>query len=32
MPDVSADADPHTGYLLYAPSFAAIGEPVLQGD
>jgi kumamolisin len=32
VPDVSADADPLTGYLLYEPSFAAIGEPVLQGD
>ena len=30
-PDVSADADPFSGYLLYEPSFAAIGEPVLQG-
>jgi kumamolisin len=30
-PDVSADADPYTGYLLYEPSFAAVGEPVLQG-
>jgi kumamolisin len=31
MPDVSTDADPETGYLLYEPSFAAVGEPVLQG-
>ena len=31
IPDVSADADPYTGYLLYAPSFAGVGEPVLQG-
>jgi kumamolisin len=31
-PDVSADADPYSGYLLYEPSFAAIGEPVLQGS
>jgi kumamolisin len=30
-PDVSTDADPFSGYLLYEPSFAAIGEPVLQG-
>jgi kumamolisin len=30
-PDVSADADPYTGYLLYEPSFAGIGQPVLQG-
>ena len=31
VPDVSADADPYTGYLLYEPSFAGINEPVLQG-
>ena len=31
VPDVSADADPYTGYLLYSPSFAGVGEPVLQG-
>jgi subtilase family serine protease len=31
MPDVSADADPYTGYLLYEPSFAGVGKPVLQG-
>jgi kumamolisin len=31
VPDVSANADPYSGYLLYEPSFAAIGEPVLQG-
>jgi kumamolisin len=31
VPDVSTDADPFSGYLLYEPSFAAIGEPVLQG-
>ncbi len=30
-PDVSADADPFTGYLLYAPSFAQSGDPVLEG-
>jgi subtilase family serine protease len=30
-PDVSADADPNTGYLLYEPSFAGVGQPVLQG-
>jgi subtilase family serine protease len=29
---VSADADPLSGYLLYEPSFAGIGEPTLQGD
>jgi kumamolisin len=31
VPDVSADADPFSGYLLYEPSFAGVGEPVLQG-
>jgi kumamolisin len=31
VPDVSVDADPMTGYLLYEPSLAAIKEPVLQG-
>jgi kumamolisin len=31
VPDVSADADPYTGYLLYAPSFAQAGDPVLEG-
>ena len=31
MPDLSADADPLSGYLLYEPSFAGIGEPTLQG-
>ena len=31
VPDVSADADPYSGYLLYEPSFAGIGQPVLQG-
>jgi subtilase family serine protease len=31
LPDVSADADPYTGYLLYAPSFASAGQPTLQG-
>jgi len=30
-PDVSTDADPYSGYLLYAPSFAQAGQPVLQG-
>ena len=30
-PDVSADADPFTGYLLYSPSFAQAGDPVLEG-
>ena len=31
VPDVSADADPYSGYLLYEPSFAGVGQPVLQG-
>ena len=31
VPDVSADADPYTGYLLYEPSFAGVSGPVLQG-
>jgi subtilase family serine protease len=30
-PDLAADADPLTGYLLYAPSFAQAGDPVLEG-
>ena len=30
-PDVSTNADPETGYLLYSPSFAQAGQPVLQG-
>jgi len=30
-PDVSADADPFSGYLLYEPSFAGVDEPLLQG-
>jgi kumamolisin len=30
-PDVAADADPYSGYLLYEPSFAGVDEPVLQG-
>jgi subtilase family serine protease len=29
-PDLSADADPESGYLLYEPSFAGVGMPVLQ--
>ncbi len=32
VPDLSTDADPLSGYLLYEPSFAAIGQPVLQPD
>jgi subtilase family serine protease len=31
VPDVSADADPYSGYLLYEPSWAAVGQPTLQG-
>jgi kumamolisin len=31
VPDVSTDADPYTGYLLYSPSFTQAGQPVLQG-
>jgi kumamolisin len=30
-PDLSADADPQTGYLLYAPSFAQVDDPLLEG-
>jgi subtilase family serine protease len=30
-PDLSTDADPFSGYLLYEPSFAGVGQPVLQG-
>jgi kumamolisin len=32
VPDVSVDADPETGYLVYAPSAAQVGEPALQGS
>jgi kumamolisin len=28
---VSADADPYSGYLLYEPSFAGVGQATLQG-
>ncbi len=31
LPDVSADADPYSGYLLWEPSFAGVGQPKLQG-
>src|SRR5450755_4128410 len=31
LPDVSTDGDPYSGYLLYAPSFAQDGDPVLEG-
>jgi kumamolisin len=30
-PDVSANADPFSGYLIYEPSWAPIGQPTLQG-
>jgi subtilase family serine protease len=30
QPDLSADADPQSGYLLYEPSFAGVGQPTLQ--
>ncbi|MGH2913390.1 MAG: S53 family peptidase [Solirubrobacteraceae bacterium] len=30
-PDLAANADPFSGYLLYEPSFAQVGQPVLQG-
>ena len=31
VPDLSANADPESGYPLYAPSLADIGQPALQG-
>jgi kumamolisin len=31
VPDLSADADPYTGYLLYEPSAVAVGDAALQG-
>lgn len=31
QPDLSADADPESGYLLYEPSAAQSGAPALQG-
>ena len=30
VPDVSANADPQTGYLLYVPSYIALGQSPLQ--
>jgi kumamolisin len=30
-PDLSTDADPFSGYLLYEPSFAGVDQPPLQG-
>jgi kumamolisin len=32
VPDLATDADPMSGYLLYEPSFAGVGEPVLEPD
>jgi kumamolisin len=31
VPDVSTNADPETGYLVYAPSASQVDEPALQG-
>ena len=31
VPDLATNADPESGYLLYEPSFAGVGQPVLQG-
>jgi kumamolisin len=31
LPDLSADADPYSGYLLYNPSAMAVGQAALQG-
>jgi kumamolisin len=31
VPDLSTNADPYSGYLLYEPSFTAIGQPALEG-
>jgi kumamolisin len=31
VPDLSTDADPETGYLLYEPSAVPAGSPILQG-
>jgi subtilase family serine protease len=31
VPDVSTDADPESGYLLYEPSAVPVGDPALQG-
>jgi len=31
VPDLSTDADPFTGYLLYEPSFAGVNQPELEG-
>ncbi len=31
VPDVSTDADPYSGYLLYSPAFLQGGTPALEG-
>ena len=31
VPDLSTNADPETGYLLYVPSYSAVGLDPLQG-
>jgi len=31
LPDLSANADPESGYLLYEPSAVPAGRPILQG-
>ncbi len=31
VPDLSTNADPETGFLVYVPSFAGVGEAALQG-
>jgi kumamolisin len=31
VPDLSADADPYSGYLLYAPSLGQAGDPAFEG-
>ena len=31
VPDLAADADPYSGYLLYEPSAVAVGAPALEG-
>ncbi|MGC2176232.1 MAG: S53 family peptidase [Acidimicrobiales bacterium] len=31
VPDLSTDADPFSGFLLYSPAFAQAGEPLLEG-
>ncbi len=31
VPDLSTDADPFSGYLLYEPSSVAVGSPALEG-